>query len=515
MKTAVIYARYSSESQNEQSIEGQLRVCTAYAESHNLLVLKQYIDRAMTGRNDARPEFQQMLHDSHDRKFEIVLVYKLDRFSRNKYESVIHKKTLKDNGVAVISATEGIPDTPEGVILESLLEGMNQYYSMELSQKVHRGLTECYLKGNFTGGIVRYGYKVVNKKLVVVEEEAEIIREVYFKYAQGYTVPDILTSLENRNLRGRKGKPFNLKYLYDLLCYPKYRGLVEHDGVVYDNIFPRIISDEIWEKVEQRHKEDALGAGVKTSSNYLLSGRLYCGKCFHPMVGISAYGRKNKYYYYACNRGRRNTNECEAIPAERDSIHNAVFNTTCQLVADNNMIAELAHLIMREHERAVKNDYTLQALESQLSTTKRAIENMLKAIESGIITDQTKERMEELQARARQLQMDINVEKIRVRPDLDALAVVDFLRSQFFGESQDNEIRKALTKLFIYAVIKDENDVTIIYNFQDDYNPTSIKREELETLMHIAKEKGVVFKGYTFFFTPDHFGIQIKYKPTV
>ena len=150
-----------------------------------------------------------------------------------------------------------------------------------------------------------------------------------------------------------------------------------------------------------------------------------------------------------------------------------------------------------------------------MSTTKRAIENMLKAIESGIITDQTKERMEELQARARQLQMDINVEKIRVRPDLDALAVVDFLRSQFFGESQDNEIRKALTKLFIYAVIKDENDVTIIYNFQDDYNPTSIKREELETLMHIAKEKGVVFKGYTFFFTPDHFGIQIKYKPTV
>ena len=131
MKTAAIYARYSSDNQTEQSIEGQLRVCEEYAQRNGIAVTDTYIDRAMTGTNDNRPEFQRMIKDSAEKRWEVILVYKLDRFSRNKYETAIHKKTLKDNGVKVISAMENIPDTPEGIILESLLEGMNQYYSAE------------------------------------------------------------------------------------------------------------------------------------------------------------------------------------------------------------------------------------------------------------------------------------------------------------------------------------------------------------------------------------------------
>ncbi len=131
MKTAAIYARYSSDNQTEQSIEGQLRVCEEYAQRNGIAVTDTYIDRAMTGTNDNRPEFQRMIKDSAEKRWEVILVYKLDRFSRNKYETAIHKKTLKDNGVKVVSAMENIPDTPEGIILESLLEGMNQYYSAE------------------------------------------------------------------------------------------------------------------------------------------------------------------------------------------------------------------------------------------------------------------------------------------------------------------------------------------------------------------------------------------------
>lgn len=123
MKTAVIYARYSCDQQTEQSIDGQLRVCEEYAQRNNILILDTYIDRAMTGTNDNRPDFQRMLKDSAKKSFNFVLVYKLDRFSRNKYETAIHKKTLRDNGVKVLSAMENIPDTPEGIILESLLEG--------------------------------------------------------------------------------------------------------------------------------------------------------------------------------------------------------------------------------------------------------------------------------------------------------------------------------------------------------------------------------------------------------
>jgi len=142
MKAAVIYARYSSERQTEQSIEGQLRECNDYAERNGILVVDTYIDRAMTGTNDNRTQFQKMLRDSNKQAWDIVLVYKLDRFSRNKYEMATHRKTLRDNGVRIVSAMENIPDTPEGIILESLLEGMAEYYSAELSQKVKRGLNE-------------------------------------------------------------------------------------------------------------------------------------------------------------------------------------------------------------------------------------------------------------------------------------------------------------------------------------------------------------------------------------
>ena len=178
MKTAVIYARYSSDSQTEQSIEGQLRVCEEYAKRNEILILNTYIDRAMTGTNDNRPDFQRMIKDSSRREWNYVLVYKLDRFSRNKYETAIHKKTLKDNGVKVLSAMENIPDSPEGVILESMIEGYAEFYSLELSQKIRRGNNESRRKGNLTGGKIPYGYKNENKKAVVIPEEAEIIRYI-------------------------------------------------------------------------------------------------------------------------------------------------------------------------------------------------------------------------------------------------------------------------------------------------------------------------------------------------
>ena len=178
MKTAVIYARYSSDSQSEQSIEGQIHVCKDYAEKNDIIVIDTYIDRAMTGTNDNRVAFQKMLKDSSNHQFSLVLVYKLDRFSRNKYESVIHKKTLKDNGVSLISCMENIPNTPEGTLMETLLEGFNQYFSEELTQKVNRGLRESWLKGNATGGKKVFGYDIINKKYVINEYEKDII--IYF-----------------------------------------------------------------------------------------------------------------------------------------------------------------------------------------------------------------------------------------------------------------------------------------------------------------------------------------------
>ncbi len=167
MKTAVIYARYSSENQTEQSIDGQLRVCKEYAQRNGILILDTYIDRAMTGTNDNRPDFQRMIKDSARKEWNYILVYKLDRFSRDKYATAIHKRTLKNNGVKLLSAMENIPDTPEGIILESLLEGMNQYYSAELAQKISRGMKETRLKGNYQGGVFHTVIRLTAENLLL------------------------------------------------------------------------------------------------------------------------------------------------------------------------------------------------------------------------------------------------------------------------------------------------------------------------------------------------------------
>ena len=230
-KTAVIYARYSSDNQTEQSIEGQMRVCNDYAKNNNIVILDSYIDRAMTGTNDNRPAFQQMLKDSNKKLWDYVLVYKLDRFSRNKYETTIHKKTLKDNGVKVLSAMENIPDTPEGIILESLLEGMNQYYSAELSQKIKRGMNETRIKGNYYGGSIIYGYKVIDKKVIIDKDQAEVIKFIYEEYANGTYVKDIIKSLTSKNILN-KGKPFAKNTIYNILKNEKYLGIYRFNGQI-------------------------------------------------------------------------------------------------------------------------------------------------------------------------------------------------------------------------------------------------------------------------------------------
>ena len=151
---AVIYARYSSENQREESIDGQIRECMEYAKHNEIQVIDTYIDRALSAKTDNRPEFQRMIKESGRGGFELVIVWKLDRFSRNRYDSAHYKAILKKNGVKVISATEQISSDPSWILLESMLEGYAEYYSAELSEKVKRGMTENALKGVWNGGQV-------------------------------------------------------------------------------------------------------------------------------------------------------------------------------------------------------------------------------------------------------------------------------------------------------------------------------------------------------------------------
>ena len=173
---AVIYARYSSAAQHEQSIEGQLHDCRAWAERNDMHIVHEYIDRALTGKNDDRPAFQQMLVDAQRHTFQRVIVWKLDRFARNRYDSAIHKANLKRHNVRVVSATENVGEGDESILMEAMLEAMAEYFSADLRRKVIRGTRETLAKGLYPGGAVPYGYKVDNQRLVANDKELPIIR---------------------------------------------------------------------------------------------------------------------------------------------------------------------------------------------------------------------------------------------------------------------------------------------------------------------------------------------------
>ena len=498
MKTGVIYARYSSDSQTEQSIEGQLRVCQQFAQSNDILIVDTYVDRAMTGTNDARPDFQRMIKDSNKKQWDYVIVYKLDRFSRNKYETTIHKHTLKENGVKVLSAMENIPDTPEGIILESLLEGMNQYYSAELSQKVLRGLKESYIKGNYTGGPIIFGYDVVDKKNVINEPEAEIIREIFSKFAKGQTGKSIADSLIARGIRTRTGHYIDDKKVYKILANTKYVGKIKHGETVYTNIYPPIIDEVTWQNVQMiRNANKHTPGSKKQKFNFLLSGKLICGDCRSYMVGFSGKGKGgDNYKYYTCLTKRRRKGNCNLKAVHKDWLENLVIQVTWQLIEENEAFNNLVNAIYRKHQTENKEAELIKALEKKRDEALKASGNLIAAIEQGIITEQTKMRLKELETQISQYDFDIEQAKQRNYSYLTPQMIKDYFRQMICGDITLDSTRAYIIKYFIREVILYKDCLVITYNFTDKNLLKKTTPDDIDEVENeLKRAKNATFDG--------------------
>ena len=244
--TAVIYARYSSDNQREESIEGQIRECTAYAEKNGFTVVKHYIDRAISAKTDNRPQFQQMIKDSERGIFDVIIVWKLDRFARNRYDSARYKTQLKRNGVKLVSATEVISAGPEGIILESVLEGYAEYYSADLSEKVVRGMTENALKGIYNGGKVPFGYMIDDTRHYQADPlTGPYVEKIFQKYADGATMTDIQDWLNQRGIKNPSGGEMSYNTIQRLLSNRRYIGELRLRDVVQPNAIPALVSGEL------------------------------------------------------------------------------------------------------------------------------------------------------------------------------------------------------------------------------------------------------------------------------
>ena len=469
MKTAVIYARYSSDSQSEQSIEGQLRVCQEFARSKDILILDTYIDRAMTGTNDNRPDFQRMIKDSRRREWDYVLVYKLDRFSRNKFEMATHKKTLKDNGTRVISAMENIPETPEGIILESMLEGYAEYYSAELSQKVRRGMIETRRKGNFTGGYLIYGYKIVDRKIVIDEERAEVVRFIFEQFALGVYVKDIIATLTARGVYNR-GKPFARNTVYNILKNEKYSGIYRHDGEVFENMYPQIVPTETFERVREKVSQNKYGKR-STEVRYLLRNKLKCGYCGQPISAECGTGGNGEVKrYYKC-LGRKRGNNCKKSMIQKETLENFVIESILQALSAPSTIKNMVREIMAAQEQVLNDNSCVNALTRQKKHIQKTIDNIMTAIEQGVITNTATRRMKELELQLEDLDRQILIERSKTSVLLSKEEIREYYEQALSLEPQ------MLINYLIKEILLFDDRIEIFFNSPLRISPDDDSRD--------------------------------------
>ena len=314
--TAVIYARYSSDNQREESIEGQIRECTAYAEKNGVTIVKHYIDRAISAKTDNRPEFQQMIKDSDKKLFDIVLVWKLDRFARNRYDSARYKTQLKKNGVKLMSATEIISEGPEGIILESVLEGYAEYYSADLAEKVVRGQTENILKGRCNGGRGTFGYTLDSERKFHIDPLASpFVLESFTKYRDGLTMKEIRDWLNENGIKNPVGGAFTYNSVEHMLKNRRYIGELKFRDVVVPDAIPPIVPLELFDDVQEKiAKNKKAPARRKAEDDYLLTTKLHCGCCGALMFGESGTSRTGEVHrYYKCATVKKSANSGSKI----------------------------------------------------------------------------------------------------------------------------------------------------------------------------------------------------------
>lgn len=369
MKTAVIYARYSSDKQTEQSIEGQLYDCKEYASRNDIQIVGEYIDRAMTGRSDDRPQFQKMIEDSKVNKWDYVLVWKLDRFSRDTYDNAVYKRILRKNGVKVLSAMENFSDDPNGQMLEHILESVAEYYSADLRDKTKRGMHQSALKCESTGHIP-IGYTVQNKKYVIDENTRYIPETVFRRYADGDKLSDIANDLNTAGYRTKKGHKFTCNSFYTMLSSRKYIGVYSYDGVEIPNGMPALVSEDIFNKVQDRLKDNRKRAAkFHTKADYVLSGKLICTECQKPMTGESSYSRKGDiYYYYRCKHHR----------IRKEVIENDVNKAICDqlLKLDIDVLTERIQAAFKQ----LSDTSNICAVKAEIADTDKQSANIVNAI---------------------------------------------------------------------------------------------------------------------------------------
>ncbi|MCL2426723.1 MAG: recombinase family protein [Oscillospiraceae bacterium] len=459
---AVIYARYSSDTQTENSIEGQLRECKEFAKKNGFKIFTTYIDRAFSAKTDNRPQFKKMIKDSSKKLFDVIIVWKLDRFARNRYDSAHYKALLRKNGVKVVSATEPISEDSTGILLESLLEGYAEFFSAELSEKVKRGMTENALKCKWNGGGMPIGYTVDEDRHFKIDEStAPYVLESFKRYDNGEKIIDIVRWLNDCGVQTYRLKPVSFNSVGRMLKNRSYIGEYRYATTVIPEGVPEIVPVDLFDRVQARlAKNKKAPSRHKAEDDYILTTKLFCGLCSAFMFGESGTGSANKvYHYYKCATAKK-FRACKKKTVKKVWMEDIIINLTLQFLANDDILDVTAESIL---ELQRQENITLPMLQKQLAETERSIEHMLNAIQQGILTSSTKKRLDELEATKGDIEVKILQEEIE-EPLLTKEQIL-FWFHQFRGiDVSVKENRQWLIDTFVNAIYLYDDRLVITFN---------------------------------------------------
>lgn len=480
---AVIYARYSSHAQREVSIEQQIRECTQYAERNDLKVVATYSDKAISGKTDHRPQFQKMMKDAATGKFRYVIAWKSNRMGRNMMQAMVNEARLNELNVRCLYVEEDFDDTAAGRFALRNMMNVNQFYSDNLAEDVMRGLMDnaakCMVNGPCSIGLKRGE----DGKYAIDEAGAKVIQEIFERVNNGDLFVDIANDLNARGIRTSRGNLWNKNSFHRLISNEQYIGVYSYAGVRIENGIPPILRKELFYSVQEKLKNRKGVKGRHTmNEDYLLTGKLFCGKCGSPMTGCSGTGKSGaKYFYYACQK-KRVERACDKKNIAKDLIEETVTAAVRQYLLDDDVITWIAdgyQAFLEDHRR----DSALVSMQEELAEVEKGIKNIVAAIEQGIFTTSTRERLLELEGEKQSLQASIAVTEATLE-DVPRERIEFWLRSFRDGDAKSKEYQAKLIDSFVQAVYLYDDSIRIVCNYTGKNGDISVSLSDTNAVVN-------------------------------
>ena len=472
-QTAVIYARYSSHSQREESIEQQVDECMAFAAANNLKVLEIYEDKAISGRTERRTAFQRMMRDAEKEKFQVVIAYKSNRIARNMLNALQYEAKLDTYGIRTLYAKEEFGNTAAGRFALRTMMNVNQFYSENMAEDILRGMMDNaeHCKVN---GTVPYGYqKGLDGRYEIHPLESAVVQEIYQKVLAGETFTSVADSLNSRGIKTRRHNAWGKSSFYKIVTNETYTGVYRYADVVVPGGVPVIIPKEEFQAMQEYMKEKKNATGShRQNSEYLLTGKLFCGHCGSNMVGVCGTSKTGAmHYYYVCN-SRRTKHDCKKENVRRDWLEEKIAEITKDIVLKDDIIEWIAENAVQFQREALTSP-DMKRMEADLSENKTAQKNIMRAIEAGIFTASTRDRLLEIEANIANLERDLAKSKVLCQP-MEKDRIVYSLEKLKDGNIKSKKFQKLLLDTFVKEVHLWDDKIRIDYYYAGKNNTITI-----------------------------------------